>query len=256
MTDYRTLTLERAGDVATLTLDRPDVLNALSLELLGELLEALRELSSSDARVLILTGRGRAFSSGADLSSIAVDADLADPSSVRVLMDKWRDAILAIRGLPIPSIAAVAGPAYGGGCNLALACDLVVAAESARFCESYVDRGVTTDLGGSYILPRIVGVGRARQLLLTGEVIDGRRAEQIGLASEVVVDEDLEARTMELAATLASKDPTVLHKMRSLIDAGLDGSLAEALDREGEQVASLLGSPVFQRRLESFLSQK
>lgn len=256
MTDYRTLTLERAGDVATLTLDRPDVLNALSLELLGELLEALRELSSSDARVLILTGRGRAFSSGADLSSIAVDADLADPGSVRVLMDKWRDAILAIRGLPIPSIAAVAGPAYGGGCNLALACDLVVAAESARFCESYVDRGVTTDLGGSYILPRIVGVGRARQLLLTGEVIDGRRAEQIGLASEVVVDEDLEARTMELAATLASKDPTVLRKMRSLIDAGLDGSLAEALDREGEQVASLLGSPVFQRRLESFLSQK
>ena len=138
---------------------------------------------------------------------------------------------------------------------MALACDLVVAAESARFCESYIDRGVTTDLGGSFVLTRLVGMGRARRLLLTGEVVDGVEAERIGLVSAVVPDAELQDRAAQLASLLADKDPTVMRAMRQLIDAGASGSLGEALDRESDRVAQLLGSPEFQERLRQFLER-
>ena len=115
-----------------------------------------------------------------------------------------------------------------------------------------MDRGVPTDLGGSYVFPRLVGWGRARKLLLTGEVIDGIEAERIGLAASVATEDDLYAKARELAALLAAKDPTVIVEMRRLLDEGVEGSLDEALDREGEAVTSLLAAPGIREKLQSY----
>ena len=202
--------------------------------------------------MLILKGEGRSFCSGADLKSLPDDVDLTDIEDVRRHMRRWRDVVMGIRSLPLPSVAAVAGHAYGGGLNLALACDLVVVAESARLCQSYVDRGVPTDLGGSYVFPRLVGWGRARRLLLTGEVIDGPEAERIGLAASVVADDRLYVEARMLASTLATKDPGAVAHMRRLLDEGVEGGLEEALDREGEAVAALLTTPDIAKKLQSY----
>jgi 2-(1,2-epoxy-1,2-dihydrophenyl)acetyl-CoA isomerase len=252
---HRTIRVSRNRDVVSVVLDRPAVLNALSAEMLGELLGVLPEIETSGARALVLSGEGRAFCSGADLTSLSDDVDLTDPGDVRRHMGRWSELILGIRKLPLPSVAAVAGPAYGGGCNLAAACDIVIAAESARFCQSYIDRGVTTDLGGSFLLARLIGWGRARRMLLTGEVVDGVTAAAIGLASEVVPDDQLADRADEMAATLAAKDPQVMEKMRRLLDEGTGGSLDEALDREGDEVAALLAELKFQNGLEAFATR-
>jgi enoyl-CoA hydratase/carnithine racemase len=253
---YRTIRLERDGPLAWLVLDRPEVLNALSADVITELLDALGDIARSDARVVVLRGEGRAFSSGADLKSLATDVNLRDPVAVRRFMGRWRDVIMAIRNLPVPSVAAVAGPAYGGGCNLALACDVVIAAGSARFCQSYVDRNVTTDLGGSFIFPRLVGWGRARHLLLSGEVVDGETAATIGMAARSVADTDLLDTARSVALGLAEKDPAVVVAMRKLLDEGLEGTLPDALDREGDQVAEILSTPGFRTRLDEFLNSK
>jgi 2-(1,2-epoxy-1,2-dihydrophenyl)acetyl-CoA isomerase len=250
--EYRTIRLEPDGELIWLVLDRPEVLNALSAEMLRELLDALPQVASSGARAMIVRGEGRAFCSGADLKSLTTDVDLRDPDEVLQHMQRWRDVVMGIRRLPIPSVAAVVGPAYGGGCNLALACDLVVAGTSARFCQSYVDRGVTTDLGGSYVLPRLVGWGRARRLLLTGEAIDGIQAAQMGLIAAAVDDDAVYVEARQFAVALAEKEPTVVMEMRRLLDDGTQGSLEEALDREADGVARILGTPQFNQRLEAF----
>jgi 2-(1,2-epoxy-1,2-dihydrophenyl)acetyl-CoA isomerase len=252
---HRTIRVSRKRDVVSVVLDRPAVLNALSAEMLCELLEALPEIETSGARAVVLSGEGRAFCSGADLTSLSDDVDLTDPEDVRRHMGRWSELILGIRKLPLPSVAAVRGPAYGGGCNLAAACDIVIAAESARFCQSYIDRGVTTDLGGSFLLARLVGWGRARRMLLTGEVVDGATAAAIGLASEVVPDDQLADRASEMASVLAAKDPYVMARMRRLLDEGTGGSLNEALDREGDDVAALLAQPKFQHGLDAFVTR-
>lgn len=252
---YRTIRLEWDGPLVWLVLDRPEVLNALSADVLKELLDALGVIAESQAHVLVLRGEGRAFCSGADLKSLSSDVDLSDVADVRRHMARWRDVITGIRDLPMPSVAAVGGPAYGGGCNLALACDVVVAAESARFCQSYIDRGVTTDLGGSFLFPRLVGWGRARHLLLTGDVIDGATAFTLGMAAKVVPDLGLLEEARSIAIALAEKDPRIVLAMRELLDQGQEGTLSDALDREGEQVAATLATPEFRLHLQKFSNQ-
>ncbi len=203
--------------------------------------------------MVLVTGGGRAFCSGADLRTLSTDVDLADRSSVLAHMTKWRDLITGIRSLPMPTVAAVQGPAYGGGANLALACDLVVAAHSAVFCQSYIDRGVPTDLGGSYVLGRLVGQARARHLLLTGATVTGREAAAMGMVARAVPDDELPRTAEALARELADKDPAALRAMKEVLEAGASGTLEEALDRESEKVADLLTSPAFRDRLAAFV---
>jgi len=253
---YETIALDTSGPVARLVLHRPEVLNALSARMLDELLDALVVLGDGEPRALLVTGAGRAFCSGADLRSLSTDVDLSDRAEVVAHMTKWRRVIAGIRALPMPSVAAVQGAAYGGGANFALACDIVVAAESAIFCQSYIDRGVSTDLGGSYALPRLVGAARARYLLLTGLQVTGNQAADMGMVARVVADDDLEAEAGRLGAELAAKHPDAMQAMRRVLDAGLTGTLEEALDREGEQVADLLTSSAFRNRLAAFMGDK
>jgi 2-(1,2-epoxy-1,2-dihydrophenyl)acetyl-CoA isomerase len=228
------------GGVLTLELHRPHVLNAMSARMRTELLQVLADVTSGPWRALVLRGAGRAFCSGADLGAYLDEVDVEDAGAVRAYISEWHRVVRGIRALPVPSVAAVHGAAYGGGCNLALACDLVVVADSALLCQPYVDIGATADLGASWTLSRLVGLARARRLVLLGEVVNAEEAVAIGLAVERVTDERLAARSADFAARLAEKDPDALLANRRLLDAGAGTSLDRALDDEVEANVRLL----------------
>jgi 2-(1,2-epoxy-1,2-dihydrophenyl)acetyl-CoA isomerase len=242
LAQYETLRLlgRDDGGVLTLELHRPQVLNAMSARMRTELLQVLANIASGPWRALVLRGAGRAFCSGADLGAYLDEVDVEDAAAVRAYINEWNRVVRGFRALPVPSVAAVHGAAYGGGCNLALACDLVVVAESARLCQPYIDIGATADLGASWTLPRLVGLAQARRLVLLGEVVTADEAVAIGLAIERVGDEQLGSRAAELAARLAEKDPDALLANRRLLDAGAGTSLDGALEVEVEANVRLL----------------
>ena len=179
--------LQREGAIARLTLNRPDRLNALTLAMLGELSAALSELDGDDTvRVVILTGSGRGFCAGQDLTDHeAVD----DTRAIRAVVERhYNPVIRQIRALPQPVIAAVNGVAAGAGCSLVLACDIAIAIESAKFSNAFVNIGLIPDGGGSYFLPRLVGQARALGLSLLGEAIEAKTAVEWGLIWKAVPD--------------------------------------------------------------------
>jgi enoyl-CoA hydratase len=225
----RAITTEAAGGIAVVTLNRPRVRNAINLEVVEGIRAALEALSKDvSTRVLILTGAGRdAFASGADIRELrqrrAADALRGINSSL----------FLEIERFPFPTIAAVNGYALGGGCELALACDLRVAGESARFGQPEVGLGIIPAAGATYRLPRIVGSGRAKEMILTGRIIDADEALRIGLVNRVVPDDRVLEEARALAATIASKGPLALRAAKLVLAAsacGTDsGRVAESL---------------------------
>jgi 2-(1,2-epoxy-1,2-dihydrophenyl)acetyl-CoA isomerase len=187
--------------VLTLTLNRPEVLNAITPALLDEVTESLREAGSGrSVRAVIITGAGRGFCSGQDLRAAAGEGGL-DVGAV--LRDHYTPAIRAIRSMDQPVIAAVNGVAAGAGFSLALACDLRIAAESATFVQAFVRIGLIPDLASTYFLPRLIGPARAAELTMLGETVDAARALELGIVNRVVPDSELVARAAELAARLA-----------------------------------------------------
>ncbi len=238
---FSTLRLEPLDDdLCWLVLDRPHRLNAMSSAMREEFPAALEVVADGPWKVLLLRGEGRAFSSGADLGDFMATVDVADVVAVRAAVDQWHRAILALRALPQATVAGVHGPTYGGGANLALAADVVVAGSSLRMVQSYVDIGASVDIGGSWLLPRLAGRAWGRRLLLTGEPVDADRAVELGLVTEVVPDDDLPGHLVALGRVLAAKEPGVLRAIRGLLDAGDDASLAEQLDREADTVAAIV----------------
>src|SRR5690349_18202839 len=185
--DYETIQLEQRGDVAIVTLNRPANLNALTIEVARDFKSAIHETIEKKARAIVLTGAGRAFSAGGDLREMQniatrdgrLEAFFDEP--LRML----NDAIMLIRHTPIPFIAAVNGVASGGGCNLALACDLVIAAESAKFNQAFIKIGLVPDCGGTFILPRLVGWKKAAELMFTGDLITAQQAVEMGMINSV-----------------------------------------------------------------------
>src|SRR6185436_16301558 len=202
---YETIQVEWREAVCLLTLNRPDRLNALTVEVAHDFQAAVQEARDKGSRAIVLTGAGRAFCAGGDLremQSIAgregrVEAFFDEP--LRIL----NEAILSIRQTPIPFIAAVNGVASGGGCNLALACDIVIAAESARFNQAFIKIGLTPDCGGTFMLPRLVGWKRATELLFTGDLISAQHAAEIGMINSVVPEEELMNKVMLMAEQMA-----------------------------------------------------
>ena len=187
--------------VLTLTLNRPDVLNAITPALVDEVTEALREAASGRAvRAVIITGAGRGFCSGQDLRA-ATSADGLDVGAV--LRNHYAPVIRAIRSMDQPVIAAVNGVAAGAGFSLALACDLRIAAESATFVSAFVRIGLIPDLASTYFLPRLIGPARAAELMMLGETVDSARALELGIVNRVVPDAELAAAASELAGRLA-----------------------------------------------------
>lgn len=224
-----TLIVERSGSgVVRVAMNRPERKNAINAPMWRELLAVFREVAESETdRVLVLTGAGDAFSAGADLG----DEEAAD----RHQLDRMRhfnDIGLALHHCPKPTLARVHGVAVGAALNLALGCDLVVASDAARFSEIFVRRGLSVDLGGSWLLPRLVGMHRAKQLALLGEVIDAAEAERIGLVNRVVPAERLDEAVDDWAERLAAGPPLALALTKRMLSNAFSTSFAEALDAE------------------------
>lgn len=229
----QTILLQRDGAVATVTLNRPDVLNALNAAMLGELSAAFAELAADDGlRAVILTGAGaKAFAAGADIGELNA---LPDARAGEAQARRGQALTRAIERLRVPVIAAVNGFALGGGCELAMACDVRIASENARFGQPEVNLGILPGYGGTQRMTRLVGEGTAMYLCLTGEMIDAAEALRVGLVQKVVPLDGLLAEARRIAELIASKAPlAVAASKRAVLDGaalGLDDALAlEAL---------------------------
>jgi enoyl-CoA hydratase/carnithine racemase len=219
--------------VATITLDSPERRNALDEELAQQLRNAVRGVAADPGvRCLVLTGAGRAFCSGADLGEFRRQ----DPGGVlprREALGAYYRTFLDVRDLAVPTVAAVNGPAIGAGLNLALVCDLRVAAASARFGATFVRLGIHPGGGATYMLSRLLGPARAAEMMLTGELVDAGRALEIGLVNRLVDDADLAASAAALAETIAANAPRAVRATKRALRIALDADLATMLEVEG-----------------------
>lgn len=219
------------GAVVTLTLNRPDKLNAMNRALVAQLSEAVRELSlDPDVRAIVLTGEGRAFCAGLDLTELTETEDGLD-------MFVWNGSgslFSVVANSPIPIITAVNGHAITGGLEMALLGDFLIASERAVFADTHARIGITPSWGLTQILPRLIGVNRARRMSLTGEFIDAETAERWGLVTEVVPHDDLLPHARALAAQIAETDRITMSRIRGLIGVSEETPLAQGLAREAE----------------------
>jgi enoyl-CoA hydratase len=225
MSDYKTILVEVSDRIATLTVNRPEVRNALSKETVEEIHAALRELAvRDDVGVLIMTGAGeKAFVAGADIREIRQRGKREALEAIN------QELFSAVENFPFPVIAAVGGYALGGGFELALACDLRVASEEARFGFPETNLGIMPAAGGTQRLPRHIGWGKAKELILTGEIVDAREAERLGLVSKVVQRQELLGAARALAAKILSRGPLAVRLAKLSLNvaarAGLDAGL-------------------------------
>ncbi len=224
-----TLLVDRAPNgVVTLTLNRPEKKNAMNAAMFNELLALFREVDASTAdRVLVITGAGDAFCSGADLGERGCDTR---HSLARL---HWvADIALALHRIPKPIIAKVNGVAIGAGMNLALACDLIVASDTARFSEIFARRGLSIDFGGSWLLPRLIGMHRAKELAFFADIISAKEAAELGLVNRVLPASQLDAFVADWADRLAAGPPLALSLTKRLLTNSLSMSMDEALEAE------------------------
>lgn len=250
--DYAEITYDLEGGVATITLNRPDSLNGMTGVMRAELANALKEAGSA-ARVIVLTGAGRGFCSGQDLGQAGSAADI---DLERVLREEYEPILAAIEESPIPVICAVNGPAAGAGANIALACDVVIAARSAYFLEAFARIGLMPDAGGTYHLPRQVGLARAMGMSLFAEPIPAPQAAEWGLIWEVTEDDALRARTRELAARLAAGPTRAFGAIRKALRASLANDYAEQLALEASMQGALGASADFSEGVMAFLEKR
>nr|ABP44921.1 Enoyl-CoA hydratase [Mycolicibacterium gilvum PYR-GCK] len=226
MADTEVLLSSDRDGVRTLTLNRPHRRNALDARLWVELADALRALKrEQDVRALVLTGAGGAFCSGADIGT-------GEQIHPRYKLDRLTDVALALHELAIPTIAKVTGIAVGAGWNLALGCDLVVATPESRFCQIFSKRGLSVDLGGSWLLPKTVGLQQAKRLVLLADMIDADEAHGLGLVTWVKPAGEIDGFIDELADRLAAGPPFALAQSKALLNDGATATLREALANE------------------------
>jgi 2-(1,2-epoxy-1,2-dihydrophenyl)acetyl-CoA isomerase len=232
--NYETIQVELREAVGIITLNRPASLNALTSEVGQEFKAAVGDVQQRGARAVVITGAGRAFCAGGDLREMQkiaqregkVEAFFDEP--LRLL----NECILVIRQVPLPFIAAVNGAASGGGCNLALACDFVIAGESARFNQAFIKIGLVPDCGGTFILPRLIGWKRATELMMTGDVVTAGRALEMGMINAVVPDEELLARALAMAEKLAQAPTAAIGRIKELLEASATNDYGEQLELE------------------------
>lgn len=215
--DFATILLEIAGGVAKLTLNRPDRLNSFTVQMHDEVSRAIEAVSKSDARVLVLTGAGRGFCAGQDLQDRAVAPGSEAPDLGESIEKRYNPLVRRLASLPMPVICAVNGVAAGAGANIALACDIVIAARGAKFIQSFANIGLVPDSGGTWTLPRLVGQARALGLSLTGEPLTAERAEAWGMIWKCVDDDKLSAEVDALAQKFATAPTAGLAATKELI---------------------------------------
>ena len=248
-----TLIVERREDgVVTVTLNRPAKKNAINARMWDELLEVFAEVGESTTdRVLVLTGAGDAFCSGADLGGEA-DADRHQLQR----MHHFNRVGLALHAIPKPVVAKVNGVAAGAGLNIALGCDLIVASDRARFAEIFAKRGLSLDLGGSWLLPRLIGLHKAKELALLADIIDAKEAERIGLVNRVVAHDELDAFVDDWAKRLAAGPPLALAMSKRMLTNAFSVTLSEALDAEAMAQSVNVASKDTREAITAFLQKR
>ncbi|MEU0382819.1 enoyl-CoA hydratase-related protein [Streptomyces chartreusis] len=245
------LKVERDGRVVTVRLHRPHALNALSSELLAELLDVLGPLDQDpEVGCFIVSGSERVFAAGADIR------EMAGRSAVDMLSEDYFAAWEHFADLRTPKIAAVAGYALGGGCELAMMCDLVVAGESALFGQPEIKLGVIPGIGGTQRLPRLVGRAKAMDLILTGRTMDAREAERCGLVSRVVPDDRVLAEAREAAAAIASYGRTAVRAARECVDRAQETGLRDGLRFERRVFHALFATQDQKEGMSAFLEKR
>ena len=230
--DYQDIIYTCENGIATMTLNRPDKMNAFSAAMQDSMYRVVENASQDKTvRVLIITGAGRAFCSGADVRSLAENSE--NPINQQRAMEAMNERVpihVLMQQCEKPIIAALNGLAVGAGLGLALAWDIRIASAQARFAELYIRRGMLPAAGGTYFLPRLVGIDKACQLIWTGDMIDAREAERIGLVTIVVPHEELEMATLELAEKLAKAAPLAIQRAKRAIYQGLDMDLESTMN--------------------------
>jgi 2-(1,2-epoxy-1,2-dihydrophenyl)acetyl-CoA isomerase len=250
---YETIDFKADGPVARITLNRPDRLNSFTVQMHEELREALNNLG--DTRVLVLTGAGRGFCAGQDLNDRAVAPGQAVDLGETV-KQCWNPLIRKLTSLPQPVIARINGVAAGAGANIALACDIVVAAKSAKFIQSFSAIGLIPDSGGTWALPRVVGQPRALGLALTGEPLSAEKAEQWGMIWKAVEDDALDAEVDAIANKLTSLPPLGLAAIKEMIRSSWQYSLDEELERQAGAMRRLGFTEDYREGVAAFLEKR
>ncbi len=253
MTELETLHVATVDRVATITVDRPEKRNALNTRVRSEITRVLDRLAGDqDVRVVVFTGAGeRAFIAGADIAEFAERTVLQQRAAM-----EGRRVYDAVADFPKPTIASINGYALGGGCELALACDLRIAARSARLGQPEVNLALLPGGGGTQRLPRLVGHGRALRLILTGEIITADEAERIGLVEEVVDDDGLADRTRELAVAIARHSPVALKLIKEAVRAAAELPMRDGLALERELFLTAFGSDDRAEGVSAFLEKR
>ncbi len=247
---YETLIVDQTGAIATITLNRPEARNALDFAMSRELLTALDEIEASPtARVVILTGAGGHFCAGGDVKTMRTRHTAAEGRGRVELLNR---AVLRLANFPLPTIAMVDGYAVGAGSNLALCCDLIVASDRAKFGELFCKIGLAVDGGGTWFLPRLVGLARAKELVFTGDIFDAAEASRIGLVNRVVHAADLAATTRELAEKIAAGPPLALRLDKQALNRAASTDLAGALEIEAFSQALAVASDDHQEGVAAF----
>ena len=255
--EFKSILYQKEGGKATITLNRPRALNALNREIIDELFTALKEAGGDpEVKVLILTGAGRAFCFGADVSEFSRQIEPGNFAPSLLLLQKVQEIIRLLISTPKPIIAGLNGFATGLGLDLALACDLRVAAERAKLAEAYISMGLVPDGGGTYFLPRLVGLSKAAEMIFTGEPLSAAEAERIGLLTRVVPTEEL-AKAIHILADKLVKSPSLaLGLAKQCLWKNLQGNLASALQEEAQNQKICLAGEDHREAVRAFLEKR
>lgn len=254
---YQHILFVKEDWIATITINNPDKMNAIHLDSMDEIIDAIKDsCDDSEVRVIVITGSGsRAFSVGYDLESVGAFAE-SSVDSIRESCMKFQRIPLAIRNASKPVIASVNGVAAGGSCNMALACDMIVASDEARFVEGFPHIGLHCDLGGTYLIPRLIGPAKACEFLMTRQILSAKEAERIGLINRVVPAEQLGAETKKLAKAVAEGAPLGIRLLKSTIYQALHADFPLAINIEGNAQAFCFTTEDFKEGVQAFLEKR
>jgi 2-(1,2-epoxy-1,2-dihydrophenyl)acetyl-CoA isomerase len=251
------LLIDRDTRITTITLNRPDALNSFDGRLAADLGDAVRDAArDADCRVIVLTGAGRAFCAGADLGYLTELIETQNWAKAAELVGSGAGAVAAIASAPKPVIAAVNGAAAGGGANLALACDIRIASERASIGQVFNRIGLHPDLGGTYFLPRLVGLGKAMELVFTADMVDAAEGHRLGLFNHVVPPDALMSDTRALAERLADKPPLAMARAKQALYRGSQATLDEMLAVELENQLALFSTQDAREGIKAFVEKR
>lgn len=252
---YESIRIEKEGSVHTIVLNRPEAMNALNDAMRKEIRLALEDMNrDEEVRVVIITGQGdKAFCAGGDVHGQAKGFDAI---SGRARLRDLHRLLVVMTEMEKPIIAAVNGVAVGAGCNLALACDLIIAADQARFSEIFINLGFVSDFGGMYFLPKLVGLPQAKEMIFTGRMVDAQEAKEMGLINRIVTQAELSSVVMDLAQGIAKRSPLAIGLGKTILNRSMSSDLTTILDMEAYAQGICFQSDEHKRLLHDFINRK